>query len=64
MLATRYTYSLATVDNTVVITLKQNNSNAEKVFRIVGVPVECLTLHMESMTDECCDGYWPKRKKK
>lgn len=65
MLMTQYQYKIVQSDTNVVITLNHlSDPTKHKVFRFAGCySVSGLDNHMQSLTDDQCDGFFPRRNK-
>lgn len=60
MLATNYHYTIdALPEGGFSIVLSSNDGMKQKKFYIAASTMEGLTRHMESLTDENCDGFFP-----
>lgn len=66
MLMTTYTYQIVQDDSGSHITLSHNTDPVKvKKFFIAGQrDVERLHSHMQSLTDELCDGFFPRPREK
>lgn len=60
MIATTFTYTVApSTKGGVDVVLTSNDGVKQKRFYIAAGTVAGLTQHMESLTDENCDGFFP-----
>lgn len=65
MIAQNYTYTVAPSEKGGVdVVLISNDGTKRKDFYVAAGTVEGLTRHMESLTDENCDGFFPQRRQK
>lgn len=65
MLATKFTYTITPRDTGGHdVVLIRTADGAEKHFFMACPPMSGITRHMESLTDDCCEGFFPKPRKK
>lgn len=64
MNATTYHYTVSeSLRGGVDVVLTSNDGVKQKKFYIANGTVAGLTQHMESLSDENCDGFWPRPRK-
>lgn len=63
-LATKYTYTLERCSGGVLIVLTRTADSATKQFTVAGGALSSLQGHMNSLTDACCEGFFPTERTK
>lgn len=63
MLASRYSFTVSEEGNVQKAVLIQTATGLEKEFEMVAKSIVGLAQHMESLTDDICDAFFPKIKK-
>lgn len=64
MLTENYSFTVVESGINQTITLTQLKTGEVKVFDLVGKSVDGLTQHMESLSEDCCSGFFPKKREK
>lgn len=63
MTSTKYTYKVASVEMGTTATLIRKSDGATKLFFLANRNVAAIGQHMASLTDACCDGFFPAPRK-
>lgn len=63
-LATKYTYTITRVERGLNIDLVRTADGATKRFFLAGGSEFYMTKHMASLTDACCEGFFPEVRRK